>query len=48
MKFVTDPVSVLGAGLFGNVEESDLMDLWMEWNKSRKMYSPIRRKTVKE
>ena len=25
MKFVTDPVSVLGAGVFGNVEESDLI-----------------------
>ena len=36
MKFVTDPVSVLGAGVFGNVEESDLIDLWMEWNKSIK------------
>ena len=38
MKFVTDPVSVLGAGVFGNVKESDLMDLYMEWNTSRKLY----------
>ena len=29
MKWVTDLVSVLGAGLFGNVEESDRMDLRM-------------------